>query len=136
MVCTVQLENALCQIDTGNSNFGRILLPSVMALTLTTMAHYDAVGRGHPSHQQSHAGLQTLCHNPRLQIIRPASVSPPRLDHLETPNKPITTICHTKSPFVSGDFLADTSSVRNPHNQWGEDGAYDDAQMKGGSLPE
>jgi hypothetical protein len=72
----------------------------------------------------SHAGLQTLCHNPRLQIIRPASVSPPRLDHLETPNKPITTICHTKSPFVSGDFLADTSSVRNPHNQWGGDGAY------------
>jgi hypothetical protein len=39
----------------------------------------------------SHAGLQTLCHNPRLQIIRPASVSPPRLDHLATPNKPIWT---------------------------------------------
>jgi hypothetical protein len=72
----------------------------------------------------SHAGLQTLCHNPRLQIIRPASASPSRLDHLETPNKPITTICHTKSSFVSGDFLADTSSVRNPHNQWGGDGAY------------
>jgi hypothetical protein len=72
----------------------------------------------------SHAGLQTLCDIPRLQIIRPASVSPPRLDHLETPNKPITTICHTKSLFVSGDFLADTSSVRNPHNQRGGDGAY------------
>jgi hypothetical protein len=72
----------------------------------------------------SHAGLQTLCHNPRLQIIRPASVSPPKLDYLETPNKPITTICHTKSPFVSGDFLAGTSSVRNPYNQWGGDGAY------------
>jgi hypothetical protein len=52
----------------------------------------------------SHAGLQTLCHNPRLQTIRPASVSPPILDHLETPNKTITTICHTKFPFVSGDF--------------------------------
>jgi hypothetical protein len=36
---------------------------------------------------------------------------------LTKPNKPITTICHTKSPFVSGGFLADTSSVRNPHNQ-------------------
>jgi hypothetical protein len=72
----------------------------------------------------SHAGLQTFCHNPRLQTIRPASVSPPILDHLETPNKPITTICNTRSPFVSGDFLADTSSVRNPHNQWGGDGAY------------
>lgn len=31
-----------------------MLLPFVMALTLTTMAHCDAVGRGHPSHQQSH----------------------------------------------------------------------------------
>jgi hypothetical protein len=31
----------------------RILLPSVMALILIIVAHCDAVGRGHPSHQKS-----------------------------------------------------------------------------------
>jgi hypothetical protein len=82
----------------------------------------------------SHTELQTLCNSPRLQIIRPASVSPPRLDRFETPNIPITTICHTKSPFVSGDFLADTSSVRNPHNQRGGDGAYGEISHVGAKM--
>jgi hypothetical protein len=82
----------------------------------------------------SHTELQTLCNSPRLQINRQASVSPPRLDRFETPNIPITTICHTKSPFVSGDFFADTSSVRNSHNQWGGDGAYNESSHVGAKM--
>ena len=36
--------------------------------------------------------LETLSHNPRLQIIRPAPVPAPRFDNLATPNKSIPTV--------------------------------------------
>ena len=42
-----------------------MLLPSVMASTLIIVAHCDAVGRGHPSHQQSPTSgwSNTSCNN-------------------------------------------------------------------------
>jgi len=40
------------------------------------------------------SGLETLSHNPRLQVIRPAPVPSPRFDNLATPNKSIPTVSH------------------------------------------
>ena len=45
-----------------------------------------------------HAGLQTLRHDPRLRIARPTSVTPSRLNHRATPDKPVTTLCRA-NPF-------------------------------------
>ncbi len=40
----------------------------------------------------ANTGLQALGHNPRLQIIRPAPILPPRLHHLATTDKSVPSI--------------------------------------------
>jgi hypothetical protein len=70
------------------------------------------------------SGLETLSHNPRLQISGPPPVSPPRFHNFAPPNKPNPTVRHFQSPSVSTDGVAATSRVGNPRNQWGLGGAY------------
>ncbi|BCG82802.1 hypothetical protein MesoLj113b_63440 [Mesorhizobium sp. 113-3-3] len=67
--------------------------------------------------------LKALRDNPRLQIIRPSSVSTTRLDNFASPNKSLA-IRHAKSPAPAENLLAETSMFRNKRNQWGVGGAY------------
>jgi hypothetical protein len=50
------------------------------------------------------SGLETLGHNPRLQVIRPAPVPAPRFDNLATPNKSIPTVRHRNLRLITKTF--------------------------------
>jgi hypothetical protein len=50
------------------------------------------------------SGLETLSHNPRLQVIRPAPVHAPRFDNLATPNKSIPTVSHRNLRLITKTF--------------------------------
>ncbi|TWH02355.1 hypothetical protein L614_000200003390 [Ochrobactrum sp. J50] len=70
------------------------------------------------------AGLKTFRDNPRLHILRSATIIATWLNNIEPPDKSITTIYHPKSPVAAEGLLSEVSPIKNIRNQCGRDGAY------------
>jgi hypothetical protein len=78
-----------------------------MATPIRKMMGQNVMARRHID--DPGAWLKAFGNNPRLDLIRPASLAaPPRLNDLAPTNKSIATIRHAKPPSAHADLLAGT----------------------------